>query len=203
MTTGNTAAYTTQGEPLNGIAPVPAADRNKLIATPGSIQTATINVPNVLSKTVDLTPFSVDPAVKAAPAANMLFLARYANDVIFGGLGNDFLHGGVGDDAISGAEAVVGSYAATYVLSGQNLVRGGVVRSGWDRPFNDGSLLGYDVRSGDFVLYDEYDPKRKITFFDAGGPEPGDDRQLEWMLNFAADEGRERRHHLPLTTATT
>ncbi len=59
--------------------------------------------------------------------------------MIFGGWDGDFIHGGSGDDAISGAEALAGTSAATmgYGVGG--------VRSDFARPFNDGTLLGFDA----------------------------------------------------------
>ena len=69
-TSRNSALF---GEPLYGIAalrPAAADDPrtnegdvlNEFISTPGKIQTATINVEFVLKKSVNLTPFNVDPA---------------------------------------------------------------------------------------------------------------------------------------------
>ncbi len=61
----------TVGEPLYGIAPLLAIDPdpknndgnvlNEFIYTPGKIQSATINVLDELKKSVNLTPFNVDP----------------------------------------------------------------------------------------------------------------------------------------------
>src|SRR5204863_26902 len=69
---------------------------NEAISTPGDVQLATINVAGELKKTVDLTPFNVDP--NGAPVA---FDPQYADDIIYGGLGTDFLHGGWGDDLLN------------------------------------------------------------------------------------------------------
>ena len=67
-TSRNNATF---GEPLYGVAPLLATDPdpknndgnvlNEFIYTPGQIQTATINVEGVLKKSVNLTPFNVDP----------------------------------------------------------------------------------------------------------------------------------------------
>jgi hypothetical protein len=123
-----------------------------------------------LKKTANLEPFNVDPATGDQQE---LYDARYADDVIFGGLGDDFLHGGSGDDAMSGAEALPVAWAqwADGVAP---------VRSDYTRPFNPGGLLGYGThtRAGEFFLYDEYNPLAKILV--AGG---------EFLLNFASDEG--------------
>ena len=80
-------------EPLNGISPVSQTN----IATPGNGLVADINVTGELNKTVDLTPYNIDPAA----VKSELFDPAYADDIIYGGLGSDFLHGGSGDDAIS------------------------------------------------------------------------------------------------------
>src|SRR5262249_9380211 len=107
------------GEPLNGIVALLPKDAdpkysngnalNEFIFTPGNMQIATINVSGALKKTVDLTPFSSDPAWNGlAQPANDEFggaTTKHYDDIIFGGLGNDWVHGGSGDDAISGAEA--------------------------------------------------------------------------------------------------
>ena len=153
---------------------------NEAIYTPGNVQVATINVGLQLKKTVDLTPWNIDSTggvgvyLNPAPTASV---PKYANDVIYGGLGNDFLHGGAGDDAIGGAEALLMSYTQTYDPSTNALV--GEARSDFSRPYNTGDMLRYNVddplgwhrdrsrRSGEFALYDEYDPLRKIELITA------------------------------------
>ncbi len=75
-------------EPLAGI----AATSQQSISTPGRSQQATIHVTGQLKKTVNLTPFAVDPA--GNPLADPL--QTEADDILFGGWGNDFLHGGGG-----------------------------------------------------------------------------------------------------------
>ena len=142
-------------EVLNGLT---QPNLPKHVATPGDVQVADLYVSGTLLKTVDLTPFGLNPASDGydAPLAN----PKYANDVIFGGWGSDFLHGGAGDDGVSGGEALVTSYAPTYA--------GKVTETSWTRPMNNGTLLGFDPVSGDFILYDEYDPRRKITLTGSG-----------------------------------
>jgi Ca2+-binding RTX toxin-like protein len=135
------------GEPLYGIDP--PAQINQAISTPGKLQTATINVAGQLKKTVDLTPFSVDPAWPQANTTDEFGGAAVtpdsSDDIIYGGWGNDFLHGGSGDDAISGAEALASFYSA---------------------PANPGDVLGYaDIRASEFASYDEFDPLRSIATF--------------------------------------
>ncbi|MBK7953153.1 MAG: hypothetical protein IPK02_03730 [Candidatus Accumulibacter sp.] len=196
---------------------------NEAIATPGTIQQAVANVGDEMKKAVNLTPFSFDTTFngnadeftsvtkktvddRGAPGA------PNANDLIFGGLGDDWLHGGSGDDAISGGEAL--SQAWTQVQLGSGATATIVVaRSDYARPFNPGDALRYNPddpdgwhfdrtrRAGEFALYDEYDPRRKIELVVAtngstaykAGDAVKDVRSLitigEWFLNFSAGEG--------------
>ncbi len=170
-------------EPLNGVTP---ATSQSQITTPGNIQVADIYVTGKLNKYVDETPFGLNPASQGFD--DPLFAPAYANDVIFGGLGSDFLHGGAGEDAISGAEALPVSYAPTYANVGGVLTTTGVVETDWNHPFNDGTLLGFDPASGEFVLYDEYDPRRKIMLNTDGSLIKGTGG-VEWFLNNDATEG--------------
>src|SRR5204863_7516204 len=55
-----TSRNTAVGEPLSGVAGIPATSQNLLITTPGKIQQAIVNVTNELKKTVNLTAFSTD-----------------------------------------------------------------------------------------------------------------------------------------------
>ena len=173
-----TSRNTVDGEPLYGIAPLKSADKDdprvmqgdvidEKIATPGSMQTATLNPANQLKKSVDLIPFNVEGSV--ASVQDKLYVAVYANDIIFGGLGSDFIHGGSGDDAISGAEAVPG-------VTAQGEPDTSTIPSFW-WPFNPGDILdfrhpdaGYipglkDGKLGEFALYDEYNARRLIPNF--------------------------------------
>jgi Ca2+-binding RTX toxin-like protein len=142
-------------EPLYGIAATTQQD----ISTPGKIQQATINVDQQLKKTVNLTPFNLQPTAPGA-IQDPLFVPLYANDIIFGGLGNDALHGGSGDDAISGNEALLQYYSKPIngyidpVLS--VLVAGNYLRWGLDR-------------IGEFAAYDEYNPLTKVWVDPANG----------------------------------
>ncbi len=162
-------------ELLNGV----TSARSQLeITTPGRLQVAVIFPTGKLTKTVDITPFALDGRFD-----NPLFVPLYANDVIYGGLGDDFLHGAAGDDAISGAEALLTSWAATY--TGANPT--GVVETSFTRPYNDGTLLGFDRASGDFILYDEYDPRRLILL-NANGTLSKTGSGLAWFLTNAATD---------------
>ncbi|MEX0958007.1 MAG: LEPR-XLL domain-containing protein [Burkholderiales bacterium] len=123
-------------EPLYGI----AETTQTTISTPGNIQQATIHVDGELKKSVDLTPFNVDPDTEGQ---DPLYRPSHADDIIYGGLGGDFLHGGSGGDAISGAEALELYY---------------------DRPFNPGNILRYSTTTGEFAEYDEFNPRVEIFY---------------------------------------
>ena len=168
---------------------VTVASVQSFVSTPGKIQQATTNITGELKKTVNLTPFNVDPS-----GSNPLFAATHSDDLIFGGLGDDFLHGGVGDDGLSGAEALGQSYALNDALTG-------VIRSDYTNPFNNGGLLRYNaggynenrvdrtLRAGEFALYDEYNPLRKILIDPATGLATANGTGVEWLLNFSSIEG--------------
>ena len=116
---------------------------------------------------------------------------------MYGGLGNDFLHGGSGDDAISGAEALllaaVGQPGETQTSTVVVLVDE-LILSGYERPYNPGNLLMFNnvdldgqhiehrTRAGEFALFDEYDPLRRIILTDGTV-------QYEFLLNFNQTEG--------------
>jgi Ca2+-binding RTX toxin-like protein len=158
-------------EPLMGRLTVAAEES---ISSPGGVQQATINVLGRLKKTVDLVPFELDPA---ALSQDPLFAPRFADDIIFGGLGDDFLHGGAGDDAILGGEALALAYAPLYEAVTGAVV--GLVRTDYAHPYNPGGLLHFNrddldgrhanrLQAGEFPLYDEQDPLRKLLLNDAG-----------------------------------
>ena len=161
-------------EPLNGLL---TANAQSQVRTPGGLQEAVLFPRGWLTKSVRLTPFSLDPAGEHVTTGTPV----YANDVIFGGLDSDFLHGGAGDDAISGAEALVLAYAPTY--------GGSVIRTDWSRPFNDGTLLGYDARTGRFALYDPRDPRRRVMLNADGSLDKSGSSTRQFFLNFDATEG--------------
>jgi Ca2+-binding RTX toxin-like protein len=123
-------------EPLNGVSLVSASH----IATPGNVLVAEINVLGELNKTVDLTPYNIDPS----SVQSELYDPAHADDIIYGGLGSDFLHGGSGDDAISGAEAMEMFYAL---------------------PVNNGNALQFNAVTGEFAKYDETQPLKQIADF--------------------------------------
>ncbi|MDB5978261.1 MAG: hypothetical protein JWR07_5021, partial [Nevskia sp.] len=222
FTSRNSATF---GESLYGIVALKATDAdpkntngdvlNEFIYTPGNVQTAFINVPDELKKTVDITPFSSDPnwngsadEFGVAGTAGTGGVGKQPNhvndDIIFGGLGSDWLHGGSGDDAILGGEALPTAAAGTPSLTQPASVNGvaGVVAvdnlvvSGWLRPYNPGNILAFDpvdangqhadhrTRAGEFALYDEYNPLRKIMV-----AAPGSNVVYDFLLNFNETEG--------------
>jgi hypothetical protein len=182
-------------EPLYGVAGFTAEELNLEISTAGDFQLATINVAGELKKTVNLTPFNLDPNINAQDS---LFDPQHADDIIYGGLGDDFLHGGAGDDAISGAEALALSAAMVYPDDGTTdaaRTDGVLLSFGYDKPlvveraeaalaaadpaFAIGfRLLGFDaLKGGEFSHYDEFDAWRRILV----------DGQ-EYFLNFDAKD---------------
>jgi hypothetical protein len=112
-------------------------------------------------KTVDITPFSLDPDITQVDPP------MFANDIIFGGLGNDFLHGADGDDAMSGAEAL-----EEYFI----------------RPYNPGNVLQFDPNKIEFADYDEEFPRRALDDFVLNfDPMVGTDYANEANDNFDED----------------
>jgi Ca2+-binding RTX toxin-like protein len=215
-----TSRNSVDGEPLYGIAPLLDKDGDprysngnalgEYIATPGSIQTATINVAGELKKTADLVPFSFDATWRARDDEfpNNADAKPYADDIVFGGLGSDWLHGGSGDDAISGAEALEHAYVPSYDAEGSRIGRidlgyGAVgvpnelgVTPTQQNPGNvlffhpedaDGRHLNNRFRAGEFDLYDEYNPRQKILLDTAG--KPNVTTGADFLLNFAKGEG--------------
>ncbi|MGY3658239.1 hypothetical protein [Bradyrhizobium sp. USDA 376] len=185
---------------------------NEYIYTPGNMQIDTINVSGALKKTVDLTPFSSDPSfdgtrddfsvvsTKNNGAASDGKTRRHNDDIIFGGLGSDWIHGGSGDDAVSGAEALKLSY--TQMQNATTLDLTGIAETDYYHPFNPGDALRFNPtdpdgkfthphianRTGEFALYDENNPMRKILL-NADGTASSTGAGLEWFLNFDQTEG--------------
>ena len=150
-------------ESLYGIGKV----TEEIIATPGNIQTALINVTGDLAKSVNLTPFRLgDPGNEIYYDTN--YDPTQADDIIYGGWGGDFIHAGDGDDAVSGAEALAQFY---------------------DAPGNNGNVLRFGKdRAGEFAAYDEYDPWSRV-FVDGTGAFTTPDVGTEFLLNFDHTEG--------------
>jgi len=158
-------------EPLYSIDALTSEELDLLISTPGNFQQSIINVSGALKKSVNLTPFNVNPLSNGFD--DPLYVAQNADDIIYGGLGDDFLHGGSGDDAISGAEALDEFYSA---------------------PVNPGDVLGYgQVKAGEFAAYNEFDPWRKVLVngsdfllnfdaFDSGAPTTGETDPLGYAV---------------------
>jgi hypothetical protein len=164
---GSAGYLISQGEPLNGVAPLLPSDAdpkysngnalNEYIFTPGNMQTDTINLSGVLKKTVDLTPFSSDPNWngQAQPAIDEFAYpgskpnqpgsdgktTKHYDDIMFGGLGSDWMHGGSGDDAMSGAEALPVSYTQIESSTGDLT---GIAETDYGHPFNPGDALRFN-----------------------------------------------------------
>jgi Ca2+-binding RTX toxin-like protein len=202
-TSRNSSGY---GEALYGIGALLASDPdskfnngnvlNEYIYTPGSVQTATINIANELKKSVNLTPFSTQPDWTPATDEFGGNATHRNDDIIFGGLGGDFLHGGSGDDAISGAEALTAGYIQVY----SNGAVIGLARSDFGRPYNPGDALNFNdldldgqhpkTRAGEFALYDEYNPRRIILLNDNGTANTSTvPTGKQYFLNFVTNEG--------------
>jgi Ca2+-binding RTX toxin-like protein len=216
----------TDGEPLNGIDGLLASDKytkysngdalDELITTPGSIQSAVINVSGELKKTIELVPFSFDPGWEDMASddefPDTMGASPYADDIIFGGLGSDWLHGGSGDDAISGAEALPDAFVPDYSdLDGDGntgeLINLGYTNAGnpanlnlmnpgdvlaFNKEDTDGRHLNNRFRAGEFFLYDEYSPLHKILLNGDGSlwdPDMQTAPGNEFILNFDESEG--------------
>jgi RTX calcium-binding nonapeptide repeat (4 copies) len=183
---------------------------NEFIFTPGNMQIDTINVSGALKKTVDLTPFSSDPSfngtrddfstvsTKNNGAASDGKTRAHNDDIIFGGLGSDWIHGGSGDDAISGAESLKLSY--TQIEIGVEL--SGIAETDYYHPYNPGDALRFNPvdpdgkfthphiagRTGEFALYDENEPMRKVLLNNDGSLNKTGSGK-EFFLNFDQTEG--------------
>jgi Ca2+-binding RTX toxin-like protein len=189
-TTANWNTSTCLTEPMYGIKALVATDPdtktaqgnviNEFTYTPGHVQEATINIAGRLAVAVDETPFNLTPPTGAD---DPLYDANNSDDVIFGGWDDDFLHGGSGDDAILGGEALSTSYVQMYdsnsacAQTQDNQCAVGLVETDWYHPWNPGDILHFGadtnpwltnhhiaLRLGEFLLYDEYDPRRAILF---------------------------------------
>lgn len=183
----STAICTQFAEPLYGVLALRTVDPdtktsqgdvlNEYIYTPGQVQTATINVAGQLVKAVDLTVYNLGPDTNQSQqhvANQPTFDANNSDDIIFGGWGSDWIHGGAGDDAISGAEALTVGYAQHFDPAGNPV---GLEYLDFAHPWNPGDVLHFGadtnawhsnnhnaLRLGEFLLYDEYDPRRVILF---------------------------------------
>ncbi len=162
-------------EPLYGVEKVDEV--NLQISTPGNLQQAVINIEGELRHTVQL-----------------YFFNHGGNDIVYGGLGNDFIHSGWGNDAVSGAEALPEYYSGelNWLLRVQ---QGDTAKAAvwYDSiaPVNPGDILQFDPAKGEFALYDEFDPWRKIMVNDLGEAvvTPGIDPIHEFFPNFDETEG--------------
>ncbi|MDX6411835.1 MAG: hypothetical protein QOE91_1351, partial [Gaiellaceae bacterium] len=181
-------------EPLYGLGPLPDATHalSAEISIQGGAQDVVVNPAGRLTYVADLTPDNLDPN-HGAP--NTLFVPKFANDVIYGGLGNDSIHGGAGDDALTGAEAPTTGYTNQYDATGAIVAGGADQRSDWYHPNNPGNVLGFIPDTGAKkdafgyqALYDPNDPLRKIMLT-ATGTLDKTGGGLNWLLNFDQTEG--------------
>jgi Ca2+-binding RTX toxin-like protein len=174
----------TAGEPLYGIAAIPAANVSQLITTPGNFQQAVINKDTALQYIALLFPYNLDPN-HAAPSQT--YRAAYSNDIIYGGFGSDSIHAGAGESAITGAEAPTLSYTNNYDVNGVQL-NTAPIESDWYHPYNPGNPLGYNPATTKFALYDAADPRRKILLTSTGALDKTQ-TGLRWILDFDSTEG--------------
>ena len=164
---------TTVSESLHGIGALAAV--NVEISTPGNLQSAIIDVDGELKHT-----------------AQLYFFNHGGNDIVYGGLGDDSIHSGWGDDAVSGAEALPEYYNGELndLLRAQ---QGPTAKApAWYdaiAPVNPGNILQFDPAKGEFALYDEFDPWRKIMVNAQGEATGGPDALFEFFLNFDETEG--------------
>ena len=191
---------------------------NEVIYTPGNLQYALANRAGDLKMTADLVPFSFDSEWLGLDDEfpDNQDDSPFADDVIFGGLGSDFLHGASGDDAVSGAESLNAAFVPVYNAAGDaigvldlgyavfnladpvgNPINPGDVLLVNPNPGNvlafnpedtDGQHLNNRFRAGEFRLYDEYDPRRKVLL-EADGTLAKDDTGVAFLLNFDKSEG--------------
>ena len=148
----DTSAY---GEPLYGIAAIPASQINEVISTPGNTQMSTINVLNSLLVTAEMTPFNPDPSGILAWQTTVLngtpYQPQHYDDVIYGGLGNTFIHGGPGSSAISGSQALPVFWNDPV----QNPYNYSTTQPG-------GGILGFNAATSLFAAYSEANPRVEI-----------------------------------------
>jgi Ca2+-binding RTX toxin-like protein len=174
------------GEPLYGVAAIPAGEIDHIVSAMNQIQFGIVNVTGQLKYTADLTPDNLDDT----GGNNTFDRPVLADDIIYGGLGTDSIHGGAGDDAISGAEALAVAYTNNYDING-NKLNGAAIQTGYDNPFNPGNVLGYQTGGANatkFALYDPANALRKILLNQATGALVASGG-VEWLLNFASNEG--------------
>jgi hypothetical protein len=172
------------GEPLYGIAPVPAAQLSAPIATPGNVQQAVINVAGALRWTAVLVPYNWDPAAAGSPSfaagcapsakSCPYYQPRYGHNIIYGGWGDGVIHGGPGQSALSGAEAPELGYTDNFDMLG-NAVNTAPIETDWYHPFNPGNAMGWvpitvtapgnagrQAQIGKAAYFNVNDPRRQI-----------------------------------------
>jgi len=155
------------GEPLYGIAAIPAANLTQLITTPGNVQQAVINQAGAVKYTALLYPYNWDPATYAGTGRsnnsptfstgckqNQVcphYQPKFGHNVIYGGWGGGVIHGGPGQSALSGTEApgstsksgvIETAFTDNYNLNGDQL-NAAPIETDWYHPFNPGNPMGW------------------------------------------------------------
>ncbi len=210
------------GEPLYGIEPLPAEEIDRVISAQFGMQVERINLDGELKKTVNLAPFNLtplgsedDPYFDPVYADDIIFGGLGA-DFLHGGSGDDAVSGaealmesyGQRYDS-SGQVAGTVRIDFTRPYNPGDALHFGPDDDSWrlladlDTGLSDTDLTstavdvsqaGLASRLGDFALYDEYDPRRKVQL-GADGRATKDGSGGEWFLNFrAADDGAVPQH---------
>jgi Ca2+-binding RTX toxin-like protein len=183
MTSRNSTVF---GESLYGIEMLEAVDVEISDPDQEALRTV-IDRDQLLVKSVNLTPFSTNPA----NPNDQYWRATNASDIIFGGWGSDFLHGGVGSDAISGAEALP--------LEARPQDQFGNIIS-FDTPFNPGTTAAVNETRFDFVNFPavhvvylpllELNQPRGVISFNANNQVTFEEGNNPFFLNFDHTEGQ-------------
>jgi Bacterial Ig-like domain/RTX calcium-binding nonapeptide repeat (4 copies) len=190
----NSSSY---GEPLYGIAPIPASSLNELIETPDGAQQAVIYVGGVLMYTAVLYPYNWDPSTWVSPGVGNndatfssdckqnqscpLYQPNYGHNIIYGGWGSDTIHGGPGQSAISGADApALPAYTDNFAMDGTQ-INAAPIETDFYHPFNPGNPMGFNPPAGTvhgnaaratdadkLDYFDPSDPLREILLTSTG-----------------------------------
>ena len=157
---GDSSSY---GEPLYGVAAIPAGQASELITTPGNVQQAVINVNGALKYAAILYPYNWDPTTWASPGqtnsnADLLdglqaeqalpaLPARVRSQRDLRRLGRRRDPRRSRPVGSSGAEAPEIGYANNYNLNGDPLNVAPYAttpfETDWYHPFNPGNPMGY------------------------------------------------------------
>ena len=191
------------GEPLYGIAAIPAAAARPADQQRRAARSEAIDQPGGRAQ-VHGRPDARQPR-PGRPRQRRRRADPYyrpplgvANDVIYGGLGNDSIHGGAGDDAISGAEAPTESYTNNYDQNGNLRRRPTSAATSSTRTTRATSSATTRPTTDQFALYDPNDALREVLLTPGTGAlyTGAIDPTLQttaayhnWLLNFDYTEG--------------